>query len=136
MFEAVLFLHLHLCIYVLVHLLDKLYSVYYLYFYWFVAYRGMHCARSGLRPDCVYHTMRLCTKMEAPCSYGFVDLIMTARASHRVFTTKSPPLWSWIICSPLPQLCGITVVFLGPVESGGDQMKKSHLASPSKVSQS
>lgn len=87
-------------------------------------------------PDCVYPNMCLCTKMEAPCSYGFADLIMTVRASHCVFTTKSPSLWSWIICSPLPQLRGITVVSLGPVESSGDQMKKSHLASPSKVSQS
>lgn len=75
-------------------------------------------------------------QVEAPCSYGFTDLIMTALVSHRVFTTKSLSLWSWIICSVLPQLRGITVVFLGPAESSGDQMKKSHLASPSKVSQS
>lgn len=35
------------------------------------------------------NTTCLCTKMEAPWSYGFADLIMTARASHRVFTTES-----------------------------------------------
>lgn len=30
-------------------------------------------------------------KMDIPRSHGFTDLIMTAPASHRVFTTKSPP---------------------------------------------
>jgi len=62
------------------------------------------------------------------------------------FTTKSPPplsLHSRIIRSPLSPDCGgVSSSFFSPssrraqAESGGDQMKKSHLASPAKVSQS
>lgn len=53
-----------------------------------------------------------------------------------VYNIPSHSLRGWIICSSLPRLCGITVIFLGPLESSGDQMKRSHLESPSKVSQS